>query len=147
MIHKLKILAFGILMAGCAIMPPRRQYISAANRQTIPDEILNTEWTLESFEAKIPDCGLSMKFLDKGRFTIKFGDQVLAGDNLWYLMKDGVIEFHTTPLEKIAWTGDNCEMNPSVFALYLMGDKKVTIVNNTLTFDTFDKRGFEFKKV
>ena len=146
-IDKTILAALGIVMVGCSLMPPRRQYMKTVKRQTIPKEILNTEWTLESFDDKAPDCSLSMKFLERGQFTFRFKDQLYAGDNLWYLVKDSVIEFQMRPLEKIAWTTDNCAMNPSVFALYLMGDQKVVIENDRLTFDTFDKKKFIFKKV
>lgn len=88
-----------------------------------------------------------MTFLDKGQFIFKFKDEVYKGENLWYIVKDSsVIEFHTRPLEKMAWTKDECQMNPSVFSLYLAGNKKLTITGSKLSFVTFDKRRFVFIK-
>ncbi|CAN5269509.1 hypothetical protein BH09BAC3_BH09BAC3_23630 [soil metagenome] len=146
LIYKLSMLTLGTLVVGCAIMPPRRQYIANVKRQTVPNELLKGEWALETFDDKAPDCDVTIRFLDKGQFTFNFKDDLYAGDNLWYLVKDSVIEFHTRPLEKLAWTEDNCEMNPSVFALYLMGDKKVTVIKDKMSFDAFDKKRFVFRK-
>jgi len=146
LIEKLLIFTFVIMVTGCGLMPPRRQYIKLIRKQAAPKEILNSEWSLESFDNKAPDCSLSLKFLDKGQLTFKFKDHEYRGDFLWYLVKDSLIEFHTRPLEKFAWTSDKCEMNPSAFALYLHGDKKVIIADNKLRFDTFDKKRFVFRK-
>jgi hypothetical protein len=143
-VKKLKLLAIVILVIGCAVMPPKRQYIKHVKRQVVPKEILNSKWVLETFDGQAPDCVLTMTFLEKGQLTFTFKDRLYNGDELWYLAKDSVIEFHTTPLEKMAWTFDNCKMNPSVFARYLMGDKKVQIADNNLT---FDKKKFVFTKL
>src|SRR5262245_23457759 len=121
---RLSLVILPVLMLSCSLMPPRRQYMSEVKHQNIPREILNSEWALETFDSQAPDCGLTMKFLEKGQFTFTFKGQLYAGDNLWYVVKDSVIEFQTRPLEKIAWTTDDCKMNPSIFALYLLGDKK-----------------------
>lgn len=131
---------------NCSVLPPRRQYIREVKKQKIPKEILNTNWTLESFDHKTPDCSVTMSFLEKGQFIIKFKSELYQGDYLWYIVRDTGIEFHTRPLEKLAWTKDNCETNPSSFALYVHGDKKVSITNDRLTFVTFDNRNWYSKK-
>src|SRR5690349_4845192 len=84
-----------LIFVSCAIMPPKRQYIKQAKQQIAPKEILNSEWTLETYDNKSPDCQLTMKFLDRGQFTIRFKDKVYDGDNLCYVLTDSVIEFHT----------------------------------------------------
>ena len=100
----ISILLLTVLLLDCGLMPPRRQYIKEAKRQIIPGELLNTRWTLESWDNKVPDCKLTMDFYEKGRFTFKWNDLDFAGDNLWYLVKDSRITFHTRPIEKIVWT-------------------------------------------
>ena len=136
-----------LIMVSCGTTPPRRQYVKEAKQQVTPKEILNSEWTLESYDNKSPDCQLSMKFLDRGQFTIRFKDKLYDGDNLWYVLKDSVIEFHTRPMEKIAWTSDDCEMNPSVFALLLMGDKIVEFEDNKMSLDGTGEKRLVFKKI
>jgi len=133
---------------SCSLLPPRRQYIKEAKRQRIPIEIVNTTWSLESFGNKAPDCSIQMTFLEKGQLTFRFKNELFQGDNLWYIVKeDSTIEFHTRPLEKLTWTSDNCEMNPSIFALYIEGDKKVKIESSKLTFVTLDNQEFVFSKM
>ena len=147
LIIKIRLLALGILIVACSIMPPRRQYIKEVKRQVVPKEILNSEWALETFDNKIPDCNLTMKFLGRGQFEITFKGKVYNGDNLWYLVKGSVIEFHTRPLEKFAWTNNNCEMNPPYFALLIQGSKKMHVTKDKMTIVTSDKKEFVFKKV
>jgi hypothetical protein len=127
------------VMVSCSLMPPRRQYLKEVKHQTIPKEILNTTWALESFDNKAPDCPITMTFLERGQFTFQFKGELYEGDNLYYLVKDGRIEFHTRPLEKIVWTLDECEMNPNKFALYIQGPKKVNIENDRLKFQWIGK--------
>ena len=79
----LGILAVTLLLQQCGLMPPRRQYVKEANRQIVPADLLNTHWTLESWDNKVPDCRLTMDFYEKGRFTFKWNDLDFAGDNLW----------------------------------------------------------------
>lgn len=128
-------------------MPPRRQYLSDVKKQVIPANILNSAWTLESIEGQSPNCPITMKLLERGELQLIFKGEVYAGDNLWYMVKDSVIEFHTRPMEKLAWVDDNCEMNPSTFALYLSGEKRVDINDTMLSFFSFDKRKFSFKRL
>ena len=132
---------------SCSLLPPRRQYIKTVKQQRIPIEILSTSWTLESFGNKVPDCSITMTFLEKGQLTLGFKNELFQGDNLWYIVKDSTIEFHTRPLEKLAWTSDNCEMNPSIFALYIHGSKTIKIESSKLTFIAFDNSEFVFSKV
>ena len=146
-IHKLTVVTLMVMLSDCSLMPPRRQYISDLKQQSIPQELLDCEWRLVSFDNKPPDCTLTLKFLARGQFTFTFKNEIYAGDNLWYVVKGSVIEFHTRPLEKFAWTSDDCEMNPSIFALYLMGDKNVVLYDDKLTFAAFHNKHFVFQKV
>ena len=94
-----------------------------------------------------PDCEITIGFLDKGQLVFKFKDELYDGDYLWYIANGSTIDFHTRPLEKLAWTIDNCEMNPSVFALYIQGQKKLDIHEGELVFMTFDNKELKFKKL
>lgn len=107
-------------LCGCGLMPPRRQYIKEAKRQTTPQELLNTHWLLESRNGNKPDCELTMDFFAKGRFTFKWNELNFSGDNLWYIVKDSSITFHTRPIEKIVWTHEQHELEPDNFALDLL---------------------------
>ena len=86
-------------------------------------------------------------FLDRGKLVFKFKGDLYDGDYLWYIVKDSTITFHTRPLEKLAWTTDNCEMNPSSFALYIQGEKPLDIQEEQLVFMAFDNKELRFKKV
>ena len=88
-----------------------------------------------------------MGFLDKGQLVFKFKGEMYDGDYLWYIVTGSKINFHTRPLEKLAWTADNCEMNPSTFAMYIQGDKALNIHDGQLVFMTFDNKELKFKKV
>ena len=121
------------LTAQCSILPPRRQYIKEAKHQKIPAELLNTSWTLEKFDSSAPDCPITMHLLERGKLTIEFKAETYDGDHLWYIVNGPVIEFHTHPMEKLAWTSDGCEMNPFHFAMYLDGDQTIKLENNTLS--------------
>jgi len=142
----LLILLFTVLLSDCGLIPPGRQYIKEAKRQIAPGELLNTQWTLESFDNKVPDCKLTMEFYDKGRFAFKWNDLDFAGDNLWYLVKDSTITFHTRPIEKIVWTTEKHELEPDNFALDLSGIKNYKVDNNKLTL-TSKYRIFVFRKM
>jgi hypothetical protein len=120
-------------------MPPRRQYIREVKRQAVPTEILNTTWVLESFDHNPPDCGITLNFLPKGQLTFKFKDDLYEGDYLWYFASEDSISFHTRPLEKFAWTSDNCEMNPPHFAMYLESSKLIKRTPDRLFFLYIDK--------
>jgi len=134
------------LLVDCGIMPPRRQYIKEAKRQIIPRDLLNTHWTLESWDNKVPDCKLTMDFYEKGRFTFKWNDLDFTGDNLWYLVKDSMITFNTLPIEKIVWTTEKHELEPDNFAMDLSGIKKYEVDNDRLIL-TSTYRTFIFKKM
>lgn len=136
-----------ITLYSCVLLEPKRQRIKEVGLQSIPSEILNTYWTLETYDNQKPDCEIIVGFLDKGQLVFKFKGELYDGDYLWYFVKDSVINFHTRPLEKLAWTSDNCEMNPSTFATYIQGDKPFHIQNGKLVFKTFDNRELKFTKV
>jgi len=133
------------LLVDCGLMPPRRQYIKEARRQIIPRDLLNTQWTLESWDNKVPDCKLTMNFYEKGRFTFKWNDLDFAGDNLWYIVKDSAITFQTRPIEKIVWTTEKHELEPDNFALDLRGIKSYRVDNDKLILTSTDKT-FIFRK-
>lgn len=126
------ILLTTIVLFGCSIMPPRRQYVKEAKRQLIPKELLNTHWMLELWDNKAPGCNLTLHFYEKGRFTFKWNDLNFQGDNLWYIVKDSTIAFHTRPIEKIAWTTENHGLEPDNFALDLSGVTNFKMDNNKL---------------
>jgi len=134
------------LISCSYLIPGKRKLIREVQRQLIPDIILNSNWTLSSFGGNVPDCDLILIFLEKGQLKFKFKGVAYQGDYMWYLVKDSVIHFHTRPLEKIAWTQDNCEMNPYSFALYIQGDKKVIILNDQLTLTWLDEE-LIFKRI
>lgn len=147
-LQQITVLTTGLMILfSCSLVGPRRQRIKEVGRQQAPEEILNTFWTLETFDNKKPDCEIIIGFLDKGQLVFKFQDKLYDGDYLWYIVRDSVINFHTRPLEKLAWTTDNCEMNPSIFALYIQGDKPLDIQGGTLVFMTFDNKKLRFKKL
>jgi hypothetical protein len=135
------------LLLSCSIIEPKRQRIKEVGRQSIPKDLLNTYWTLESFDNKTPDCEITIGFLDKGQLVFRFKDNLYDGDYLWYIVKDSIITFHTRPLEKLAWTADNCEINPATFALYIQGDKPLYIKNGQFIIATFDNQEMRFRKV
>jgi hypothetical protein len=140
------ILVLAILLVQCSLMPPRRQYIKEAKRQIIPGALLNTRWTLESWDNRVPDCKLTMDFYDKGRFTFQWNDLNFAGDNLWYIIKDSSITFQTRPIEKIVWTTETHELEPDNFAMELSAVKSYRIANDELIL-TSANMTFVFKKV
>jgi hypothetical protein len=142
---------FGILLTttilvGCGLMPPRRQYVKETKRQIIPNELLNTHWTLESWDSKTPDCKLTMDFYEKGRFTFSWNDKSFAGDNLWYIIKDSSITFQTRPIGKIVWTTEKHELEPDDFARDLSGVTKYKVANEKLTL-TSSYNIYIFKKM
>lgn len=136
-----------IILYSCSLLEPKRQRIKEVGRQSIPSEILNTYWALATFDSQKPDCEIIIGFLDKGQLIFKFKGELYDGDYLWYIVKDSMINFHTRPLEKLAWTSDNCEMNPSTFAMYIQGDKPFYMEDGQLIFKTFDNRELKFKRV
>jgi hypothetical protein len=142
----LGILATLTLMVACSIMPPRRQYVKETKRQTIPNGLLNSRWTLDTFENKKMDCSLSISFYDKGRFTFTIEGQLFKGDNLYYVVKDSTIQFHARPVDKLAWPTFNCEPKPDEFARNLSGDRKFKIVDDKLILWTNNRTDFIFKK-
>ena len=147
-IRQITLMTFGLtILFSCSLLGPKRQRIKEVGQQSIPEEILNTYWTLVSFDNKRPDCELIIGFLDRGQLVLKFKGEVYDGDNLWYIVKDSTIDFHTRPLEKLAWTTDSCEMNPSSFALHIQGIKPFGIRDGHLVFMTFDNRELRFRKV
>ena len=141
----ISILLTTTILVACGLMPPRRQYLKETKRQIIPKELLNTHWTLESWDGKAPDCKLTMNFYSKGRFTFKWNDLDFAGDNLWYIVKDSAITFQTRPIEKIVWTAEKHELEPDNFALGLRGIKTYRVNNDKLILTSTDKT-FIFKK-
>jgi hypothetical protein len=120
------------LCVDCGLMPPRRQYIKETKRQVIPKELLNTHWTLESWDNKAPDCKLTMDFYEKGRFTFTWNDLDFTGDNLWYIVRGSSITFQTRPIEKIVWTEGRYELAPDNFALDLSGIENYKVDNDRL---------------
>jgi hypothetical protein len=134
------------ILVACGLMPPRRQYVKETKLQIIPKELLNTHWTLESWNNKTPDCKLTMDFYDRGRFTFYWNDKAFAGDNLWYIVKDSTITFQTRPIEKIVWTTEKYELAPDNFALDLRGIRNYRVANDRLTLTSTD-RTFIFKKM
>ena len=141
----LGILAVTLLLQQCGLMPPRRQYVKEANRQIVPADLLNTHWTLESWDNKVPDCRLTMDFYEKGRFTFKWNDLDFAGDNLWYIVNGSQITFQTRPIEKIVWTTEKYELEPDNFALDLSGIKNYKVEDDKLIL-TSTKRTYIFKR-
>ncbi|MEO7991519.1 MAG: hypothetical protein ABI663_18345 [Chryseolinea sp.] len=145
--RRLIVLILLITAISCGLLPPKRQYIKEAKQQVIPEAILNTYWALQSFDNKPPDCDITIGFLDKGQFIIKFKNDKLDGDHLWYVIKDTEVVIHTRPLEKIAWTSDDCEVNPASFARISLGEKVGKIVSNKLIFVTYDNKELVFNKL
>ena len=144
----ISLLACGLAIAfSCSLWGPKRQRVKEVRRQSIPTEIINTYWTLESIDNEKPDCEIIIGLLDKGQLILKFKGELYDGDYLWYIVKDSVIDFHTTPLEKFAWTSDNCEMNPPSFASYIDGTRQFSIQDGKLTFMTFDNKELRFAKM
>jgi hypothetical protein len=94
---------------------------------------------------KVPDCKLTMDFYEKGRYTFKWNDLDFAGDNLWYLVKDSIITFHTRPIEKIVWTTEKHELEPDNFALDLSEIENYEVSNDKLILRSTD-RTYIFKK-
>lgn len=140
------IIFLSVLLFDCGLMPPRRQYIKEAKRQIIPEDLLNTHWTLESWDNKVPDCTLTMDFYEKGRFTFKWNDLDFTGDNLWYIVKDSTITFHTRPIEKIMWTNETHELEPDNFAMDLNRITNYKVDKDKLIL-TSTSRTFIFKKL
>jgi hypothetical protein len=137
----------GILVVGCAIISPNQQP-KESRQQIAPKELLNSQWTLESFQGKAPDCNVMIHFLEKGQFTFTIQDQLFKGNYLYYIVKDSVIHFHTQPIDKLAWPTFNCELKPDDFARSLsLSDKKYRIVANQLFLLANDHIDFVFKKM
>jgi hypothetical protein len=134
------------ILVACGLMPPRRQYSKETKRQTIPRELLNTHWTLESCNNKTPDCKLTIDFYEKGRLTFKWNNLDFTGDNLWYTVKDSTINFQTRPIEKIVWTTEKHELEPNNFAMDLSRIKNYKVDNDRLIL-TSTERTFIFKKL
>lgn len=135
----LGILALGLLLQQCGLMPPRRQYNKEAKQQVTPGDLLNTHWTLEAWNNKVPDCKLTMDFYEKGRFTFKWNDLDFDGDNLWYIVNGSQITFQTRPIEKIVWTTEKYELQPDNFALDLSGIKNYKVENDKLILTSTEK--------
>ncbi|MCE2734048.1 MAG: hypothetical protein ACK57K_11980 [Chryseotalea sp.] len=127
------------ILIACGLMPPRRQYIRETKQQIIPAQLLNTNWTLELWDGKTPDSNVTMDFYSKGRFTFKWNELDFVGDNLWYIVKDSSITFHTRPIEKIVWTKEKYKLEPNNFALDLMGIKNYKIENGKLILTSTNK--------
>ena len=137
-----------IALIGCSLMPPRRQYIAELKAQTVPTEILNTSWEMQSYDHHAPDCSIKINFRPKGQFVFHFKNEEYADDAFWYLMKSNdTIDFHLHPLEKIAWTSDNCQMNPSHFALAMEGSWKLKITSDQLMLVDRSNVEMIFKKI
>ena len=113
------LLATLVLVVGCSLMPPRRQYVKEAKRQIIPKELVNTHWMLESWNDKTPEGKLTMNLYEKGRFTFYYNDLNFDEDNLWYIVRGSNIAFQTRPIEKIVWTDELHGLEPGHFALDL----------------------------
>lgn len=148
-IQKIILLTTGLtLLFSCSLLGPKRQRIKEVERQSIPKELLNTYWTLDTYDNKRPDCEILMGFLEKGQLVFKFKGELYDGDYLWYFINDSKINFHVSPLDKLDWTGtDNCEMNPAAFARYIEGNKPFNIHDGQLIFKSFDNKELKFKKV
>ncbi|GHM99698.1 hypothetical protein WSM22_11880 [Cytophagales bacterium WSM2-2] len=134
-------------------MPPRRQYIKEAKRQIIPKEILNTEWFLETYyepfekKSKPSDCNLTIRFLEKGRFTFTSKGHLFQGDNLWYIVRGSAIEVHTRPIDKFAWSF-NCDPEPDHFSRMVSWSiKTFKIVDNKLILSSNNGTELVFKKL
>jgi hypothetical protein len=124
-------------------MPPRRQYDKESKRQIIPRELLNSQWTLETFENKKSDCNLLMNFYDQGRFTFTLQGHLFEGDYLYYVVKDSIIQFHTRPVDKFAWPTFDCELKPDNLARHLSWrDKRFKIVDDKLFLGNIDRMDF-----
>lgn len=148
LIQQIILLTAGLtILSSCSLLEPKRQRIKGVTQQLIPREILNTYWALETFGNQKPDCEIVIGFLERGQLIFKFKDELYDGDYLWYLVKNSTINFHTRPLEKLAWTTDDCVMNPSTFAMYIQGDKPLNIQDGQLVFMTFDNKELRFKKM
>ncbi len=145
MIRNLRILIVWIYLVGCSIMPPRQQYSKEANRQRIPMELINSQWSLETFRNEKPSCSVFINFYDKGRFTFTHQGQVFQGDHLYYIVRDSTIQFHTRPLDKLAWPEFNCQPKPDDFARQLsVAVNKFKITGNKLVLMANDSAYFVF---
>ena len=141
----LNILLLTVLLLGCGLMPPKRQYVRETKRQVIPGELLNTHWVLQTWDNRVPDCKLTINFCEEGKFTFKWNDLDFAGDNLWYLVKDSFITFQTRPIEKIVWTAETHELAPDNFAMGLSGITNYKVDNDMLILSSTD-RTYVFKR-
>ncbi len=126
-------------------MPPRRQYNKEASQQRIPAELINSQWVLETSTNDKPSCSVVMNFYDKGRFTFTLDGQVFQGDHLYYVVRDSTIQFHTRPLDKLAWPEFNCQPKPDYFARQLsVAVNKFKITGNKLFLMANDSAYFVF---
>ena len=155
----LALLTIGTLMIACSLTQPRRKL----NRQVIPKELLNSQWTLETYykvnsdgltiqshDKADSDCSVTIQFLEKGQLTFTIQGHQFKGYNLWYLVKDSIIEFHPGIIEKFAWPSYNCDPKPDTFARDLLSMDKVLIHDKKMTLlphSKKDKRKLVFKKV
>ncbi len=146
-IKSILLIATIFTLLGCSLFEPKRNRIKEVKLQRIPNEFLNTYWVLETLDNKEPDCKIVIGFLEKGQLVFKFKDENYEGDFMWYIFKNSIIEFHTRPLEKLAWTKDNCKINPSSFSLYIQGERKYKLENNYLVFESFDSKELKFTKL
>ncbi|MBI3219252.1 MAG: hypothetical protein HYZ44_07050 [Bacteroidetes bacterium] len=135
----------GILVVGCAILSPKQP--KESKKQIVPKELLDSQWTLETFQGEAPDCNVMIHFLGKGQLTFTIQDEMFKGDYLYYIVKDSVIKFHTLPVDKLAWPTFPCEPKPDSFARSLsIGDKKFRVIGNQLFLLANDRIEFVFKK-
>ncbi|NOS90824.1 MAG: hypothetical protein HOP30_02775 [Cyclobacteriaceae bacterium] len=119
-----------------------------SRQQVIPKELVNSPWTLVTFQNTSPDCRIVFRFLDKGRFTFTIQNEPFEARYLYYVVKDSTIHFRTRPIDKIVWTNITCQPAPDHFARILSaGDKKYRIVGDQLFLYSNERLDFVFKKM
>lgn len=136
----------GILVVGCAIFSPHQP--KESRQQLVPKELLKSQWTLETFQGKAPDCNVLIHFLEKGQLIFTIQDEIFKGKHLYYIVKESSIHFHTRPMDKIAWPSITCQPAPDHIARILSaGEKKYQIVGDQLFLYTNERLDFVFKKI
>jgi hypothetical protein len=136
----------GVLVVGCAIFSPHQP--KESRQQLVPKELLNSQWTLETFQGKAPGCNVLIHFLEKGQLTFTIQDEIFKGKYLYYIVKESSIHFHTRHMDKIAWPNITCQPAPDHFARILSwGDKKYRIMGDQLFLYTNERLDLVFKKI
>ena len=126
------ILLTATLISCCQSFSGKRKSAKAAQAQPIPAAIKNTSWKLSSFGRHAPDCDIVLMFRPEGKLEFQFKGVIYHGGYMWYRATEDSIFIHTSPMDKLVWTHDSCEINPYHFAMYIQGDKKLEILDGRM---------------